>query len=124
MALYEKLTPDFCFSDDRGELVQLIHDGYKQINILESKKGVTRGAHYHKRSSEVFYVVEGSLKVTLSAKGEEEQVKFHKNDFFLIRPGVTHSLFFDEDCLLVALYNIPIEQDDGTKDIYAEGFEK
>lgn len=29
---------DFQFMDDRGTLVQLIHDGYKQINVIISKK--------------------------------------------------------------------------------------
>jgi len=124
VALYERLTPDYCFSDERGELVQLAHAGYTQINILESKKGTMRGAHYHKHSSEAFYVAKGSLKVLFKRGPEQEQVKFKKNDFFLIRPGVMHSLFFDEDCLLAALYDVPIEQDDGTKDIYTEGFQK
>lgn len=120
MALYKKLTPDFYFSDDRGALAQLVHSGYRQINILESKKGVTRGAHYHKCSSEAFYVVEGSLQVILKKGDETERIAFQKNDFFLIEPGVSHSFFFDRDCLLVALYDIPIEQNDGTKDIYSE----
>lgn len=39
MALYEKLDVDVRFSDERGTFVQLIHGGYRQVNILESKKG-------------------------------------------------------------------------------------
>lgn len=120
LALYERLTPDYCFSDERGNLVQLAHAGYRQINILESKKGVVRGDHYHKQASEAFYVVNGSLEVTLKKGVEQEQARFRKGDFFLIPPGVMHSLFFNETCTLVALYDIPVEKEDGTKDIYCE----
>ena len=101
-------------------MVQLVHAGYRQINILESKKDVVRGGHYHKHSSEVFYVADGCLNVTFRKDAEQEHVRFQKGDFFLIKPGVIHSLSFCEDCLLIALYDVPIERDDGTKDIYSE----
>ena len=32
------IKTDFEFSDDRGTITQLIHDGYKQINVITSKK--------------------------------------------------------------------------------------
>ena len=28
---------------------------------------------------------------------------------------------FPEDCVLVAMYDIPVEHEDGTKDIYVDG---
>ena len=120
MALYERLKTDFRFTDERGELVQLTHDGYAQVNILESKKGVLRGAHYHKISREAFYVISGSLLVSLKKGRAWEQVRFQKGDFFLIPPGVIHSLFFSEECTLAALYDIPVEKENGMKDIYVE----
>jgi dTDP-4-dehydrorhamnose 3,5-epimerase-like enzyme len=39
------LKPDFVFEDERGSLVQLVRDGYKQINVVTSKAGVERGRH-------------------------------------------------------------------------------
>ena len=30
------IKSDFEFVDERGKLVQLIHDGYKQINVITS----------------------------------------------------------------------------------------
>ena len=35
------IKTDFEFSDDRGTITQLIHDGYKQVNVITSKKGTT-----------------------------------------------------------------------------------
>lgn len=120
MALYDILQADFLYSDMRGQLAQLVHNGYRQVNVLESKKGTVRGGHYHKISNEAFFVVRGSVDVTLRQGDQQEVVKFHKNDFFLIKPYMIHSMSFCEDCILIALYDVPIEKDDGAKDIYAE----
>jgi len=54
----------FTFNDDRGTLVQLVHEGYKQMNVVTSKKGVFRGGHYHKMNREVFYIISGHFKFT------------------------------------------------------------
>ena len=67
--LYELLTPDFAFQDDRGELAQLVHTGYVQVNVLVSRAGTMRGGHYHKRSREAFYVVSGSAEFTFRRDG-------------------------------------------------------
>ena len=32
------LKPDFTFNDDRGTLVQLVHEGYNQMNVVTSKR--------------------------------------------------------------------------------------
>lgn len=118
MSLYKRLNVDFKNEDSRGELVQLIHDGYKQVNILYSNKGTLRGKHYHKISNEAFYVISGSVNVELNRNGISEQVKFKKGDFFLIPPYTLHSLSFAEDCVMAALYDVPVEKENGEKDIY------
>ena len=120
MSLYKVKKIDFQNVDNRGSLTQLIHDGFKQINVLESKKGIQRGSHYHKRSFEAFYIINGSVQVTLWSKEEQETVVFKKGDFFEISPYVLHNMLFLEDCLMVQMYDIPVENADGTKDIFTE----
>lgn len=120
MALFEKLNIDFEHSDYRGRLVQIIHEGYQQVNILETKKGVTRGCHYHKRCREAFYVIKGRVEVKLKRGGEAETIEFGPNDFFAIDSKTCHSMFFLEDCLMIQMYDSPVELNDGTKDIYVE----
>ena len=63
------LKPDFTFNDDRGTLVQLVHEGYSQMNVVTSKKGVFRGGHYHKINREVFYIISGHFKFTAEKNG-------------------------------------------------------
>ena len=120
MSLYNKRTIDFQHVDERGSLSQLVHEGFKQINVLESKKGVERGSHFHKESVEAFYVISGSVKVTLWNKNKKEEVVFNKGDFFEIHPFVLHNMLFLSDCLMVQMYDEPVEKEDGTKDIYTE----
>jgi mannose-6-phosphate isomerase-like protein (cupin superfamily) len=120
MSLYERLTVDFEHADDRGKLVQLLHDGYKQVNVLRTNKGVTRGGHYHKICREAFFIISGSVEVSFKNRDQLECVTFQADDFFRIDPYVVHSMFFLEDCVMVQMYDVPVEQQDGTKDIYVE----
>lgn len=118
--LYELLTPDFTFQDERGELAQLVHTGYEQVNVLVSRAGTVRGGHYHKRSQEAFYVVSGSVTLTFRRDDQQEQRIFWAGEFFLIYPYVVHSMDFSEDCTLVGLYDHCVEGEKGEKDIFTE----
>lgn len=116
--LYELIDKDFSFEDHRGELVQLVHDGYTQINVLVTKQGVTRGQHYHKISTEAFYVVSGKVELTFEREAEKETVVFNKGQFFKIFPYVKHTMNFLEETVMVGMYDIPVENDKGEKDMY------
>lgn len=110
------IKPDFEFDDERGSIIQLIHDGYKQINVITSKKSVFRGGHYHRRNKEAFYIISGALIITVNG----EKYRFVSGDFFGIEENDMHSFEFEEDTLLVSMYNIGVENTDGTKDIYVK----
>ncbi len=114
------IQPDFIFEDERGSLVQLVHEGYSQINVVTSKAGVERGRHSHALNREGFYVVEGAFTVKASLNGNEESFKFGKGDMFIIEPEVIHTFDYLEDSVLVAFYDKGVELPDGTKDIIAE----
>ncbi len=118
--LYKRITADFRFADDRGMLTQLVHDGYKQVNVLESKSGTLRGSHYHQKTREAFFVISGSVQVTLSNENETETIAFSSGDFFEIEPNVRHCLYFPEDCTMVQLYSTPVENEQGIKDILTD----
>lgn len=120
MSLYKSREVDFRHLDVRGSLTQLIHEGFMQINVLKSKKGVARGSHFHKRSVEAFYVIDGSVEVTLWDKKDKETVVFREGAFFEIPPFVLHNMVFLEDCTMVQMYDRPVENEDGTKDIFTE----
>lgn len=116
--LFELLSPDFCHQDDRGSLVQLVHDGYRQINVITSRAGMIRGGHYHKKNYEAFYVVSGSCEVTFVKDGTQEVQAFETGDFFQIAPYVGHVFRYPQDTILIGLYDRGIEEEDGEKDIF------
>lgn len=116
--MYQLLIPDFKFSDDRGTLVQLVHGGYTQVNVITTKQGVLRGNHYHKLSREAFYIISGSVKVILTSSGKREEMLFKSGDFFEIPPMVLHEMIYPEACVMVALYDRPVENEHGEKDIW------
>jgi quercetin dioxygenase-like cupin family protein len=118
--LVKFIKPDFQFNDERGILVQLVHDGWKQINYISSKKGVVRGGHYHKNNKEAFYVVSGKFKLTVEGDNEiREGYNIKSGDFFIVEPFVRHSFYFEVDTILISFYDKGVE--DGlksSKDIY------
>lgn len=116
--LYKMLDADFRHIDERGSLVQLVHEGYKQVNVIISKGGIVRGGHYHKLNFEAFYVVNGSFEVTFLKNGVEEKSIFHTGDFFEIEPYTGHIFTYLQDTVLIGLYNVGVEKENGEKDIF------
>lgn len=113
------LQPDFVFGDERGRLVQLVHDGYRQINVITSKAHVKRGGHYHKYNTEAFYVIQGRFTLVVRQNGQEEEMMFQAGDMFSIPPGVAHDFIYLEDSILVSMYDKGVEINEKEKDIYS-----
>lgn len=118
--MIEILKPDFEFADERGKLTQLVHEGYKQINVVHSKAGTLRGGHCHKLNKEAFYIIEGSLELTVRKDGVEEKYTFGAEDMFAIKALVYHDFRYLSDTILVGMYDNGIELENGEKDIVAE----
>ncbi len=112
------IKPDFVHSDERGTLIQLVREGYKQVNVITCAKDTLRGGHYHKHNTEAFYVVSGSFKLVLELDGIIEEYNIGKNTFFSVAPYVKHSFIYSEETLLVSMYSNGVEMSDGAKDIW------
>lgn len=117
--LIKIIEPDFKFKDERGDLVQLTRTGFKQFNYIFSKKDVIRGNHYHKKNNEAFYVISGKFTLNVKKDDIEETYTFKTGDMFLVPPFVIHSFIYLEDTLLNSMYDLGVENEDGTKDIYS-----
>ena len=117
--MIEFIKPNFNFQDERGTLVQLCREGWKQVNVTSTKAGVFRGGHYHKNNLEAFYIINGEIEIHLSKDEKEETVTVKDGDFFVLKPYAVHSFDFKKDTLMVALYDKGVEEENGQKDIYA-----
>ncbi len=121
MKLIEILSPDFSFTDDRGTLTQIVHEGFTQVNAVFTKKGAVRGNfHYHESTKELFFIIKGKIEFTAKYNGKTEEYIFTDGDMFMVNENVRHSFNYLEDTYLVGLYTTPVEKEDGTKDIVTE----
>lgn len=118
--LIKFMKPDFIFENESGCLTQLVHDGWKQVNVITSRAGSVRGGHYHKYNKEGFYVVEGSFRLMVWNDSRKETYDMKAGDMFLINPYVFHTFAYQEETILVSMYENGVEQLDGRKDIWTE----
>ncbi len=116
--LIKMLEPDFVFENEAGSLKQLVHDGWKQVNVITSVGGAVRGGHYHKYNEEGFYIIQGSFRLTVSRDGVTEEYTMHQGDMFLIYPYVYHTFEYTEDTVLVSMYSNGVELSETEKDIW------
>lgn len=114
------VTPDFISTGDRGTLVQLVHDGYRQVNVIASVAGSVRGGHYHKYNQECFYIASGSFKLTVWLGAEREEHCIATGQMFAIPPLVFHTFEYLCDTVLVSLYSSGVELSPIQKDIWTE----
>ncbi|MGI6090723.1 MAG: cupin domain-containing protein [Saccharofermentanales bacterium] len=120
MKLIEFLQPDFIFENAEGSLKQLVHDGWKQVNIISSLGGSKRGGHYHKYNKEAFYVIIGSFQLIVWHADQRQEYIIKTGDFFLINEDVFHTFEYIEDTWLISMYSNGVEMDDKEKDIWTE----
>lgn len=118
--LYQRIVPDFTHNDDRGSLVQLVREGYNQVNYIFSEADCVRGNHYHKINKESFFIISGELELLLEdmATGEREKVKFSAGDMFCVMPMVKHTFSYKKPTQLISMYDQGVELENGKMDMY------
>jgi quercetin dioxygenase-like cupin family protein len=92
-------TPQISFEDDRGTIKDvLIRQPIDAITIIRSKKGVVRGNHFHKDTTQWVYVQSGQLR-SLTQKDNEPVVEqiVNPGDLLVAEPWEKHVLVAIED---------------------------
>ena len=93
------------FKDDRGEIVDIFVKSPKDhCSIITSKKGAVRGNHFHKKSTQYSFVVNGRFKLYRAKVDEEGNLKekikidiLEKNELIEHPPYEAHTLIADTD---------------------------
>lgn len=116
--LIEFVKPDFVFENEAGCLKQLVHDGWKQVNVITSVKGSVRGGHYHKQNKECFYIINGGFKLTVWKDDIKEEYEIKAGDMFIMPENVYHTFEYHEDTTLIGMYDNGVKLDENTKDIW------
>jgi len=104
------LKPGFEFEDERGIFKEIIRgDGWRELNLAGRWKGVNSGNHYHKRTRELFYVIEGSGRLTIehARTGKIKVYPFKTNDIFIVEPFEKHNFVYEENTSFAILLSKP-----------------
>lgn len=96
--------PDFI--DKRGEITDILERiEVNCVTILTSKKGAIRGNHYHKKTTQYAYVLDGKFKLYTQLGGKKVQTKvIKKGDFVITPPMEKHAFKALEDSELLACF--------------------
>ncbi len=90
----KKNKPYFFVKDNRGSITGISQGQlWEEINYLESKKNTTRGNHYHKKTIEGFFIIDGKIEVSILNLKSKKETKFiaQKGDSFYIEPFELHT---------------------------------
>ena len=53
------------FSDKRGDIFDIVEGKVGHVGLVTFKTGVIRGNHYHKKSTQYSYVLDGTIELWL-----------------------------------------------------------
>jgi dTDP-4-dehydrorhamnose reductase len=111
--------PYFYFEDQRGKILGLLQTGnWKEINYIESQKKCIRGNHYHKRTKEAFFIIDGKIKVILKDLKNNKTKIFYvqKGDIFIVNKYVLHTFEIIKNASWINMLSKPMNEND--KDIH------
>ena len=102
----KRLKSNFKFSDKRGLFIEVWKSKrWKRMNYLFCKKGYIRGGHYHKKSSELFFIIEGACEVNVInlKTNKKNKLKVKAEDIFVIEPYELHYIKALRDSKIIAV---------------------
>jgi quercetin dioxygenase-like cupin family protein len=96
-------------ADRRGTITDVL-DGTRVecVTLVTSKKGAVRGNHYHKKTTQYTYVLDGRFRLFTQRVGRSVQSRLVKaGDLVVTPPLERHAFVALEDSLLIACAHGP-----------------
>lgn len=89
----KKLSPYFTRLDERGGFLGITQESWAEVNFIETRANQVRGNHYHKETTELFFIVSGEIEVVIDDlnSGKHLELSFRKGDVFIIEPYEVHT---------------------------------
>jgi dTDP-4-dehydrorhamnose 3,5-epimerase-like enzyme len=97
--------PPVAHEDDRGRIVDILEGiDFNYATVITSRKGVTRGNHYHKQTTQWVYVIKGRMLAHSRMPGGEIQRRtLSIGDVIMNPPYEHHALTALEDTQFLVL---------------------
>ncbi len=113
------VRPACAYHDDRGEIIDILKDEIHYVTLIKSARGSTRGNHYHKKTVQYVYILEGKMKLlSQMPEAPAETSILEKGDLALNEPWEKHSLTALEDTVFLVFTRGVRGGDDYEKDTF------
>ena len=103
------VTLKAAFKDSRGTIIDIL-DGVKVecVTLLTSKKGAVRGNHYHKKTTQYTFVLEGKLRLYTQLPGRSVRTRVVSAGSLVVSPPKErHAFVALEESVLIACAHGP-----------------
>jgi dTDP-4-dehydrorhamnose 3,5-epimerase-like enzyme len=121
--MYRLIQPYFCHNDTRGALRGIVNFGvWQELNYISSSADMVRGNHYHRETEELFFVLQGRIRVTVQRvehgrlAGIMEEFIVSEGSIFMVETMVNHVFHVLEDAQWINMLSKPINPE--CPDIY------
>ena len=76
--------------------------------------GSKRGGHYHKETKELFFFIEGEIKITIEhlKKKQKQELTVHKGDILMVEPFEVHTFEIIKDAKWINILSVPMDKKD------------
>lgn len=97
--------PEISHADERGMITDILAGiPVNYATLISSKKGVVRGNHYHEKTTQWVYVLNGQLKsLSRMPEGKVEEKVLNPGDLLMNQPHEAHALVALEDSQFLVL---------------------
>lgn len=86
----KKLLPNF--KDSRGEIIDIIeNEKINAVTIITFSKGAVRGNHYHKKTTQWNYILDGKIIYYSEKKNKKSKVTMNAGDLSVSHPYEKHA---------------------------------
>ena len=112
--------PQFAHQDQRGEITDiLVKEEIQSVTLITSVKGATRGNHYHEKTFQWVYVLQGRLRLlTQMPDASMDSAILEKGDLAMTMPLERHAIEALEDSIFLVFTRGPRGGGDYEKDTY------
>jgi len=103
------VRPKTAYKDARGRIVDILDQlPVECVTILSSKRGAVRGNHYHKKTIQYAYILEGKLRLYIQNPGERIRTRVvRQGDLIVTPPLERHAFEALEDSVMIACAHGP-----------------
>ena len=116
-----KITrPQVKYADERGSITDILQkEEIEYITVITSVKGVERGHHYHKKTTQWVYLMGGRMKLLTQLPGEPVVATIlEKGDLAVTYPMERHAMIALEDSVFLVFTRGPRGGEDYESDTY------